>query len=204
MAESNGTALGIDLFVGDLELIGAPEALTGKGLVDLVDVDIVLGDAGEVEGLGDGLPGTLAHEQRLDADDGSGDVLADDGLAELLGGGSSHEEDGGGAVGDLGGITGVDAAVGGEGRLDLGEGLGRDAVADTVIAGDGDFLGLAGLGVLELDLEGNDLVVEETLLLGLDGLLVRGGGELVLVGTSNLEILGHVLGQNAHGDLAVG
>ncbi|KAJ6437775.1 NAD(P)-binding domain [Purpureocillium lavendulum] len=204
VTEGDGAALGVDLVVGDAELVGGPQALRGKGLVDLVDVDVVAVDAGEVEGLGDGLPGALAHEEGLDADDGGADVLADDGLAELLGGVTAHEEDGGGAVGDLAGVAGVDGAVGGKGRADLGEGLDGDAVADAVVAGDGDLLGLTRLGVLELDGEGGDLGVEEAGLLGLDGLLVRGGSEGVLVGAGDVEGLGHVLGQDAHGDLAVG
>lgn len=151
VAEGDGAALGVDFLHGEAELVGAPEALGGEGLVDLEDVDVVLGEAGELEDLGDGLPGAEAHEQGLDADDGGGDELAEDGLAEALGGAAAHHEHGGGAVADLRGVAGVDAAVLGEGGLDLAEGGGRDARAHAVVLGHGHLARLARLGVLELD-----------------------------------------------------
>ena len=204
MTEGDGTTLGVDLLDWEAKLVDAPHALGGESLVDLVDVDIILGDAGLLEGNGDGSPGADTHEQGLDTDNAGSDVLADDLLAQTLGGGALHEQDGGGTVGDLGGVTGVDGAVLGEGRADLGEGLGGHALADTVIGLDGDGLLLAGLGVGPLDLEGSNLLVEEAGLLGLDGLLVGGSGEGILGGTGDTAVLGHVLRQDTHGDLTVG
>ena len=204
MTKGDSTALGVDLLLGNTELVGAPEALGRERLVDLVDVDVVLVDARKLKHLGDGLPGTDAHEQGLDADDGRGNELAEDGLAELLGRGALHEQDGGGTVRNLRGVSGVDGAVLGEGGADLAERLGGDAVADAVVAVDKDLLGLAGLGVLELGLERQDLLLEETLLLGLDGLLEGRGGEGVLVLAADALVLGHVLGEDTHGHLAVG
>lgn len=204
MAESNGTTLGVDLLSRDAKLVGAEEALRGESLVDLKDVNVLLGDASELEHLGDGLPGAETHEKRGHTNDGSVDVLAEDGLAELLGGGALHEENGGGTVGNLGGVAGVDAAVLGEGSTDLAEGLDGDTLTDAIVLVDNNLLGLAGLGVLVLDLEGSDLLLEETSLLGLDGLLEGGGSELILDGTGDALGLGHLLREDTHGDLAVG
>ena len=204
VAEGDGTALGVDLLLGDAQLVDAPDALRGEGLVDLEDVDVVLGDAGLLKRDGDGLPGTDTHEQGLDAHHAGGDVLADDLLAQTLGGRTLHEQHGGGTVGDLRGVARVDGAVLGEGRADLAQRLGGDAGADAVVSLDGDGLLLAALGIGPLDLQGGDLRVEQAGLLGRESLLVRGGGEGVLGGTGHATLLGHLLGQDTHGDLAVG
>lgn len=204
MTEGDSTTLGVDLLLGQAKLVDTPHALGGKGLVDLVDVDIILGDAGLLKSNGDGLPGADTHEEGLDADNAGGNVLANDLLAQALGSGALHEQDGGGTVGDLRGVTGVDGAVLGEGGADLAEGLGGDTLTDTVIGLDSDGLLLAGLGVGPLDLEGSNLLVEEAGLLGLEGLLVGGSGESILGATGDAAVLGHVLGQDTHGDLAVG
>lgn len=204
MTEGDSTALGVDLLGGQAKLVDAPHTLGGEGLVDLVDVDLILGDTGLLESNGNGGPGANTHEEGLDTDDAGSDVLADDLLAQTLGGGALHEQDGGGTVGDLGGVTSVDGTVLGERRADLAEGLGGHALADTVIGLDGDGLLLAGLGVGPLNLEGSNLLVEEAGLLGLDSLLVGGSGESILGGTGDTAVLGHVLGQDTHGDFAVG
>ena len=204
MAEGNGTTLRVDLLGGDAELVGAPQALAGESLVDLEDVNVVLGDAGQLEDLGDGLPGANAHEKGRDADDGGGDELAQDGLAELLGGRALHQEDSSSAIADLAGIAGVDGAVLGEGRADLGKGLNSNTLTDTVILVDEDLLGLAGLGVGVLGLDGVDLLLEKASLLGRNGLLERSGGEGILLGAGDVAVFGHLLREDTHGNLAVG
>ena len=172
VTKSNGTTLGVDLLQGQAKLVDTPHALGGKGLVDLEDIDIVLGDTGLLQSNGDGLPGTDTHEQGLDTNNAGGDVLSDDLLAQTLGGGTLHQEDGGSTVGDLRSVTGVDGAVLGEGRADLGQRLSGHSLADTVVFLDCDGLLLAGLGVSPLDFEGSDLLVEQAGGLGLLGLLV--------------------------------
>lgn len=204
MTESDGSTLGVDLLLRDTELVGTPQALAGESLVDLVDVDIVAGDAGALKGLGDGLPGTLTHEEGLDADERGSDELANDGLAELLGDITAHQQNGGGTVGDLTGVTGVDGTIFGKGGAELSKGLGGDTGTDTLILGNGNLLDLTGLEVFVLDGERRDFLVKETLLLGLEGLLLRSSSESVLRGTGDLEITGHVLRELAHGNLAVG
>lgn len=172
VSERNRTTLGVDLLLGKPKLVDTPDTLGGKGLVDLEDVDVVLGDAGLLEGNGDGLPWANTHEQGLDTHNAGGDELANDLLAEALGGGALHEEHGSGAVRDLRGVTGMDGTVLGEGRADLAEGLSSDALADAIVGLDGDGLLLLGLGVGPLDIQREDLLVEQAGLLGLDGLLV--------------------------------
>lgn len=204
MAKGNGAALGVDLVEVQAKLVRAPHALASKGLVDLEDVDVVLVDAGLLEDLGDGGPWSDTHEQGSHTDDRGGNVLAQDGLAEALSGGALHEEHGSSTVGDLGGVTGVDGSVLGECGADLAEALSGDARSDTVVLGDGDLLGLVGLGIGPLDLQGGEFLVEEAGLLSLESLLVAGSGELILDLTGDLAVLGHLFGQHAHGHLAVG
>lgn len=204
MSKGDGAALGVDLLEGDAQLLDAPHALRRERLVDLVDVDILLGDAGFLERDGDGLPGPDAHEQRLHADHAGRDVLAEDLLAQALGGRALHEQHGGRAVRDLRRVARGDGAILGEGRADLGERFGRDARADAVVGLDGDGLDLVRLGVRPLHREGHDLLVEEARLLRLLGLLVRRRGEGVLLRARDVAVLGHLLRQHAHGYLAVG
>lgn len=203
MAKGDGASLGVDLLEVEAELVGAPQALGCECLVDLKNVDIVLADSSLLKDLGDGCPWADTHEEGVDTSHRGGDELSNDGLTESDGGGTLHEQDGGGTVRDLRGVAGVDGTVLCEGGLDLAEGLGSHAGAHTVVLGDGDALLLAGLGVLEVDLKGPDLLVKQTSLLGSLGLLVGGSGKCVLVHTGNAAVLGHVLGENAHGDLAV-
>lgn len=204
VSERNSATLGVDLLGVQSQLVGTPQTLAGERLVDLEDVHIVLGNARLLKDLGDRLPGADTHEQRLDADDGSRDVLAQDGLSELLGRRSLHQEHGGGTVRDLGCIAGVDGAVLGKSALHLAQGLLGHAGAHTVVLGHGDSLGLAGLGVLELDGQGVDLLVKEAGCLCLGGLLIRCCGEGVLVLTLNVTVRSHLFGEDAHGHLAVG
>lgn len=204
VAERNSAALGVDLADIQAQLLDAEDALGGESLVDLVDIDIVLGQAGLLEGDGDGGGGTDAHEQRRHADDGGLDELAEDRLAEAQGGAALHEQHGGGAVADLRRVASVDASILCEGGSDLAQRLGRHAGAHAVVFRDRDALLLVRLGVLPQDVvERHDLLVEEPLLLRLLGLLERGRREGVLLRPLHALVLGHGLRQHAHGHLAV-
>ena len=68
----------------------------------------------------------------------------------------------------------------GERRLELGEALSRDSIANSIIAVDNDRVLLARLGVRDLGRNGNDLVDESAGLLRGGGLLERLGGKGVL------------------------
>jgi len=108
------------------------------------------------------------------------------------------------SVGDLAGV----AASGGgwaplrEGGADLAEGLGGGAGADALVAGEGDLLPLA-VGVLDAGLDGDDLVVKKTGLLGALGALERLGGVLVHLLAGDAKVAGDVLAGPAHGLHAV-
>lgn len=180
VTESNSTALGVHLVDIEAKLIDAEETLRSEGLVDFPNINVVLGETGLFEDRGDGGGGAYAHEEGRHADDGGLNEFSEDGLAEALGSAALHEEDGGGAIGDLRGVAGVDGAVLCEGRADFGEGFSGDALSDAVVLVDGDGLLLVGLGVGPLDGQRSELLIEETLLLRLDSLLERGCGKGIL------------------------
>ena len=204
MPKGDRAALGIDLVERDAQLVDAPQTLTGEGFVDLEDVDVVLADAGLLERDRDGFPGPDAHKEWRDANDRGRDEFAEDGLAELLGCGALHEQDGGGAIGDLRRVARVDGAVLCKGGADLAEGLGGDARARAVIFGHGDGIFFLGLGVGVFYCYGSDLGVEEAGFLSLDCFLVGACSKGVLVVARDVAVLGHLFGEDAHGDFAVG
>lgn len=202
VAKGNSSTDGVDLLDGDANVLDGHEGLGSKGLVDLVEVDVVLCDANLLEEGGDSKGGSDTHDLGWDTDDGGGNVLAEDGEAELVGYGTADEENGGSSVGHLRGVTGVGCAVLGEGGLELGKLLlGGDA--DSVVVVDNDLLLLLGLGVNVLDLDGDDFGDKLASLLGGSSLLVRVGGKLVLSLTGDVVLLGNVLGCDAHGNEAV-
>lgn len=143
VTESNSTTLRVNLLQRETKLIHTPDALGSESLVDLVDANVVLRDAGLLQSNGDGLPGADAHQQRGHTNDAGGDVFAENLLAKTLSGRALHEQDGSGTVGDLRGVTGVDGALLGEGGLELGEAFGSHVLADTVVTVYGDLLLLA-------------------------------------------------------------
>ena len=59
VTESNSTTLGVNLLGRDAELINTPDTLGSERLVNLVNVDIILGDAGLLKCNGDSLPGAM-------------------------------------------------------------------------------------------------------------------------------------------------
>lgn len=109
------------------------------------------------------------------------------------------------SIRDLAGIpTGRPVPKLRERRPDLAQRLGRGAVANTLVLGQGDLLDLAGLGVLHLGGEGDDLVVEPAGLLRLLGAAERLRGVAVLVLAGDVEVRADVLGRLAHRLHAVG
>lgn len=91
----------------------------------------------------------------------------------------------------------------GEGNPDLAQGLGSGAGPDALIPGQDDLLDLP-VRSLDLGLDGHDLVVEETFLLGLLGALETLGGVFVHLFPSDTEIPTDVLASPAHGLHGVG
>jgi hypothetical protein len=167
------------------------DSLGSESLVDLKDIDVLDLDADLLEDGGDGDGGTDTHGLGLAANNGGGDVLADNGESELLGSLALHQENGGGTIGDLGGVTGSGGTI--EGRAELGQALEGGTGTDTVILGDDDLL-LVTLGILDDGLDGDDLVVELALGLSVGGLVEGKSSELVLLLAGDVVLGGDVLG----------
>ena len=94
-----------------------------------------------------------------------------------------HQQHRGGAVGDLRGVAGGDAAVGLERRLELGERLERRVRPDALVGGEA--------------VDRRDLAREPAVVGGLGGLAVRVDRELVELGARDLPLLGDQLGADA-------
>mmetsp|Transcript_58240 Transcript_58240/g.138629 ORF Transcript_58240/g.138629 Transcript_58240/m.138629 type:complete len:289 (-) Transcript_58240:143-1009(-) len=124
-----------------------------------------------------------------------------DGQAQLLRLRPSRQQDHRGAIGQLRRIPGRGAAALLEHRLHLGQHLEGGARAGPLILGDHHLLLVAvlvGLGRLD----GDDLAVEEALLLRLQRLCVGGLRELVLGLPRDLVLSRHVLRRDAHAQQA--
>lgn len=195
---------GVDLSGVNLELLNAVNSHGGESLVELEEINVVDSEAELLEELGDGDGWADTHDAGRKTGNGGAAELGEDGLAELLSGGALHEENSSSSISDLRGVTTSGAVTPlGEGRADLRErGIGG-AVADTVISLDDNVLDLTGLRVLPLSGDGDNLLVEETCLLGSLSALVRDLSPLVLGLASDVEVLGDVLGSLTHGLRAV-
>ena len=86
----------IYLRVVETQHVDAVDSHGCKGLVDLEEVDVVLGQVEFVKEFGDGDRGADAHDARGEAGDGGAAEFGEDGLAEFDGFGAFHEEDSGG------------------------------------------------------------------------------------------------------------
>jgi hypothetical protein len=128
----------------------------------------------------------------LDAGVAVGDQPAKRGVPVAVGKGARGQHDRGGGVVDPGRVAGGDGAVFGEGWLELGQVAGGDVGPDVLVGVDGD-------GALAaLDLDRNDLLLEIPRLGGGGGAVVALGGQRVLVGAGNAEVVGDVFGGDAH------
>lgn len=196
VAEGDGTTADVDLGAVEAEDLLGGNGDDGEGLVELPEGDVLLGDAGVLEGDGDGEGGGGGE-----VDGGSGGVSVAEDLGEgleavLLDSLARGEDDGGGTVVDGRGVGGGDSAVLLEDGADATE-LVLEELGEVLVLVD-DNLALAGL-----DRDGGDLVLEETLLPGLLSALVRAQALVVLHLTGDAELLGGVLGAVAHGELVV-
>lgn len=165
----------------------------------LVEVNIVLADPMLRQQLGDSVGGTDAHDSRGNTNNRSTNELAENGETQLLGDRTPGEQDGGSTIGNLGRVSSVRKAVFGERWLQLGQGLGSNAVPDAVILAYNNLGLVLRFGIYELDRYGNDLVVEFSLFLSGGGLDEGLGSEFVLHFTSDTEVVGDVLRGNPHG-----
>lgn len=93
MAERNRAAARVDLSMVQTQVVEAVHGHGREGLVDLVDVDVVLAEVELGKELGDGRGGTDAHDARRHTGDSSAAELGQNGLVQLDGLGAAHEQD---------------------------------------------------------------------------------------------------------------
>lgn len=109
------------------------------------------------------------------------------------------------SIGDLAGIsTGRLVTELRHGGSDLEQTLEGGSITRTLVPGQGDGLLLAGLGILDLGGDGDDLVVEPAGLLGDLGTPEALDGVFVLLSSRDVEVVADVLGGLDHGLFAVG
>lgn len=95
VTDGDSTATRVDLGVLKAEVLDTVHGHGGKGLVDLVDVNVVLVELELAQQLGDSSRGADAHHARRDTGDGGTAEFGQDGLVQLDGLGAAHQEDGG-------------------------------------------------------------------------------------------------------------
>lgn len=203
--KSNGAASDVQLRVVDLQHVLAVDGHGSESLVELDEVDVLDVQAVLGQQLWDGDGRADAHDPGCETRDGGADELGQDGLAQLESLGALHEQHGGRAVGHLAAVTaGRPVAEVWEGGADLVQSLESGAPSRSLVFGQSDLLLLAGLGVLDLDSDGGDLVLEPSGLLRRLGAAVGFGSVPVLLLARDVEVLAHVLRSLAHGLQAVG
>lgn len=143
----------VDLAVRKTKSVNRHDGLRRKGLIDLIDVNVLLADTSLGEHFRDSDTGSDTHDSRRASNDGRHDKLGEDGQAELLSVRTPRQENSGGSVGNLGGVSGVGGTVLLEGGPDLGEGFGGNARSNSIVLVDNDFLLLLRLGVNPLGLQ---------------------------------------------------
>eukprot|EP00756_Hemistasia_phaeocysticola_P024000 Hpha_TRINITY_DN15924_c0_g1::TRINITY_DN15924_c0_g1_i1::g.70742::m.70742 len=195
------SSLGVDLLGGELQLFRAVEGLRGERLVELVDVDVVGAQAYLLQHGGDRDRRPDAHDARRHTDDLEPTEHPEDGEAQALRSRTLRQHNSSSPVRRLGRVSGVAEPVGLEGRLQLLQSL-QGGRTRALVRRDGDLLLLALL-VLHRRRDRHDLLVEETLLLRLEGLLVRAERELVLLLPLDAEVRRHILRGDTHGGEAV-
>src|SRR5690554_6087226 len=70
--KGDAAAVGVDPGGVDIQVLDNRQCLSGEGLVELPEVDLLAGDAGRCQQLLDGRYGPDAHVARVDADHGAG------------------------------------------------------------------------------------------------------------------------------------
>lgn len=185
MTDGDGATIDVDLFGIKTQELDVGEGNDGEGLVDLVKVNVLVGQAGVLDSLGDGQGRRNGEALGLPLGVAPSENLGNGLNTEFLDLGLGHEDDGSGTVIDGGGVGSGDGAVRLERRAH-GLELVDIQVLDFVVALNLD----GGLASATADLN-RDNLLEQTglggglcLLVGLDGVLVLSlARELALGGT---------------------
>lgn len=199
MADGNGATVDVDLLRRKAEDLHVGESDNREGLVDLVEINVLLLDTGMLDGLGNGdsrgsgkalgLVGGITPTKDL------GDGLDTKLLKLSLG----DKNNGSGTIVDGGGVGSSDGTI-----LGLEDGTGRLEFLDVEVLDLLITVNLDGrLAAATRDLDRNNFL-EQTSLGGGLGLLVGVDGILVLGFTAQLMVLGAELGLDTHELLAIG
>lgn len=84
MANSNRTTVNINFLEWNTNLLDAEDGLTSKGFIDFIEIDIVFGQTGLFENLGDSICGADTHNSWRDTDDGCGNEFANNRKTETF------------------------------------------------------------------------------------------------------------------------
>lgn len=101
MADGNGATVHVHFAVGDFNFVDGVNGLGCKGLVDLIKIDVVLGQANLLQNVGNGISRPHTHDPRWDANHRCCNVLAEDRKAKVFGNRTASKNDCCGAIGDL-------------------------------------------------------------------------------------------------------
>lgn len=194
MAEGNSTSLGVDPLDVDTNLVDWVKSLTSEGLIQLIDIDILLSNSSLSKEFRDGIGGTDTHNLRGNTyhiwDDstlnGVFNESGDNWKIEFFSNWSSGKEDSSGSISDLGGVSSSGWSILFECSLELLESFESGFLSDSIILGDGHFGDF--IAILDGGLDGNDFFLEESLLLGEGSLSVWLDGESVLSLSSDTEL----------------
>jgi hypothetical protein len=192
MSESNGSSSWVDLFVVKSQLVAAPGGLGGESFVELVDIDVRGLKSGLLQNLWDGVSWSNSHDLWWDTSDGVGDELSNDWESVLLSDRSSGDQNDRGSVGGLGRVTGGRDSGLGEAWSELGKLSGSGSRSDSVVLGEGDSLSVSFL-VSVLGGDWDDLIIEPSALLSVEGSSVRFSGELIENFSLKAVLLSNVL-----------
>ena len=108
VADGDRATVDVDLLGVKAKDLEVGKSDNGESLVDLVVVDVLLGEAGVLDGLGDGEGRSDGEALGLTLSVAPAENLGDGGQVELLELGLGDEDDGGATVVDGGGVGGGD------------------------------------------------------------------------------------------------
>src|SRR5450755_3163742 len=202
VADGDRAAIDVVLVGIDAELVTGIEALAGKSLVELPEIDIADFQSVALQQLGHGEDGTDAHFVRLATRHRPGDKTAERFKTAFFGVLGFHQDDGRRAIRQLAGVAGRDVFAGTFYGLELGEAFDSGLRPVALVAIDDivdNALSLRRLvDHLHFGLHRDDFVLELVGLLGCGHTALRFQRVLILVFAAELVALGDDIGGVDH------
>ena len=195
MAQSDGTTVDIHLLRIGVESLDPGQWHRSEGLVDLVQANLVHGQASSLQDVLGGWNGALQHNAGVRSSKTKSQDLDSGSEAELLEAALVDDQHGRGTIANLrGGSRSNDTTL--LESLELDHGLEGHIEPDTLVLVVNDLLAVLGLA-----LEGEDLLLELALLDGLDSLDVGLVAKLVQLLLGQVVLLGEELRTSELGEL---